>query len=154
MNAIDFLLKDHRYQEELLEELKNSSTKDIARREDLFEKFRADLIKHVNIEEEIFYPRIKKIQNLEPKVLEALEEHNIIMRLLQELDLKEADDKVWMAKISVLRELTLHHVKEEEEDLFPQVQELASEEYLEEMGTQMRYHKKTTDPEKVLYPDK
>ncbi len=154
MNAIDFLLKEHRYQEDLLDQLKATTTKDIARREELYEEFRKELIKHVNIEEEIFYPRIKKIPALEAKVLEALEEHNICMRLLQELDLKEPDDKLWTAKVAVLRELTNHHVKEEEEDLFPQVQELASEEYLEEMGTQMRFHKKTTDPEKVLYPEK
>ncbi|HXH30680.1 MAG TPA: hemerythrin domain-containing protein [Bacteriovoracaceae bacterium] len=154
MNAIEFLIKDHRYQEELLEKLKSSSASEPSKREELYEEFRSELIKHVNIEEEIFYPRIKKIPKLEAKVLEALEEHNICMRLLQEIDCKEADDKLWAAKIAVLKELTAHHLKEEEEELFPEVQEMATEEFLEEMGTQMRYHKKVTDPEKVLYPDK
>lgn len=154
MNAIDFLIKDHRYQEDLLAQLKKSRSQNMEDRLKIFAEFREELIKHVNIEEEIFYPRLKKIPQFEHKVLEALEEHNLCMQLLQELDCNTIDDKVWEAKLSVLSELTRHHVKEEEEDLFGLVKELASEEYLQEMGDQMHFHKQETDPEKVLYPDK
>lgn len=154
MNAIEFLIRDHRVQEDLLCQLEASRPENNGEREEIFKRFREELIKHINLEEEIFYPRLKKITALQSKVLEALEEHNICMRLLQELDLQEADEKIWSAKISVLKELTRHHIQEEEEELFPQVQEMASEEFLQQMGGQMHFHKPKIDPEEVLYPDK
>lgn len=150
MNALDLLTREHREQEQLLDEL--TEARDKSERLALYEKFREELIKHVSMEEKIFYPRLKKIPGLEEKVLEALEEHNIIMQLLQELD-ASAEDKIWKAKMKVLKELTEHHVREEENSLFPQVKELASEHYLQDMGQQMKIHKKNTDHEKVLYPD-
>jgi hemerythrin superfamily protein len=150
MNALELLTREHREQENLLDELAEARHKDI--RLSLYEKFREALIKHISMEEKIFYPRLKKIPGLEDRVLEALEEHNICMQLLQELDASAAD-KIWKAKMKVLKELTEHHVKDEENNLFPEVRELASEEYLQDMGQQMKHHKKTVDPEKVLYPD-
>ena len=150
MNALDFLTREHREQENFLEEM--AKAPDRKTRLAWYEKFREELIKHVSMEEKIFYPRLKKISGLEDKVLEALEEHNLIMQLLQELD-AGAEEKIWKAKLKVLQELTEHHVREEEEKLFCLVKELASDHYLQEMGQQMKIHKKNTDPEKVLYPE-
>ncbi|HXH76271.1 MAG TPA: hemerythrin domain-containing protein [Bacteriovoracaceae bacterium] len=153
MDALTLLTQDHRDQERMLEELLDAFGEDVSKRQNCYDVFKAELVKHINIEEELFYPRIKEIKGLEVKVLEALEEHNICMRLLQELDLTEADEAIWKSKIKVLKELTHHHINDEEEELFPQVKELASAEYLRDMGQQMRFHKSKTDPDKVLYPD-
>ena len=150
MNALEFLIQDHRRQQDFLCQI--SSAQDTERR-DLYAKFRENLIKHVNIEEEIFYPRLKKIPSFEEPVLEALEEHNLCMQLLQELDDLDPQDKLFKAKLKLLTDLTLKHIEAEEQILFPMVRELASTEYLSDMGAQMRVHHQHTDPEKVLYPD-
>ncbi len=143
MNAIELLTADHRKHEELLGKLKN---------EHLYSVFRDELIKHVHIEEEIFYPRLWEIGELKDVVTVALEEHTLCMQLLQELDNEKLPDSVRDAKIKILTELLLNHEKREETELFPLVKELASHSYLNEVGTQMRIQKKETDPEKILYP--
>ncbi len=138
MNALKLLTDDHRRHEELLrpENIKKN-----------YQELREELIRHVHIEEEIFYPRLFEIAEAL-----ALEEHTICMQLLQELDDKDLSETAKSAKLKVLTELMLSHEKKEEEELFPQVNELASLEYLNEVGTQMRIQKKETDPEEVLYP--
>jgi hypothetical protein len=74
------------------------------------------------------------------------------MQLLQELDREEMTQSLRDAKLTILSGLLLGHERREEEELFPLVKELATTEYLNEVGTQMRIQKKETDPEEVLYP--
>lgn len=143
MNAIELLTADHRKHEKLLDNLKSDRN---------YAEFRDELIKHVHIEEEIFYPRLWEIPELKDVVTVALEEHTLCMQLFQELDNDELPETVRDAKIKILSELLRNHEKREEEELFPLVKDLASTTYLNEVGTQMRIQKKVTDPEKVLYP--
>ncbi len=144
MNALKLLTDDHRKHEELLAGLKTGHR---------YAEFRDELIRHVHIEEEIFYPRLFEVEKLKDAVTLALEEHTLCMQLLQELDDEKLSETVRSAKLTVLTELLRGHEKREEEELFPLVKELATTEYLNEVGTQMRIQKKVTDPEKVLYPD-
>ncbi len=143
MNALKLLTTDHRRHEELLrpENIQKN-----------YSELRDELIRHVHIEEEIFYPRLFEIPDLKDAVALALEEHTICMQLLQELDDDQLTETAKVAKLKVLTELLLSHEAKEENDLFPQIKELASLEYLNEVGTQMLIQKKGTDPEEVLYP--
>jgi hemerythrin-like domain-containing protein len=43
----------------------------------------------------------------------------------------DVDDEVFIAKAKVLREVNNHHLKEEEEEHFPRLESLASEEELD-----------------------
>lgn len=143
MNALELLTEDHRRHEDLLDKLH------IDRH---YAEFRDELIRHVHIEEEVFYPRLFEIPDLKDAVTLALEEHTLCMQLLQELDDESLSDGVREAKLRILSELLLGHERREEEELFPLVKDLATTEYLREVGTQMRIQKKETDPEKILYP--
>lgn len=151
MNAISYLTSEHHDQERLLQTLEEASTKEA--RQQVYDMFRDELVKHVNIEEEIFYPRVKAHEHLKLKAQEALEEHNLIMQLLQELDMEETDQLVWKAKLKVLKDLNNRHVRYEEDELFPSVEDFASLEYLEKMGSEMVEHKKKVDPDEVLHPN-
>ncbi|MES2526223.1 MAG: hemerythrin domain-containing protein [Bdellovibrionota bacterium] len=144
MNALKLLTNDHRKHEELLQ------AGNIRKN---YDELREELIRHVHIEEEIFYPRLFEIPELKEAVALALEEHTICMQLLQELDDQELSETARSAKLKILTELLLSHEAKEEKELFPLVSELASHEYLNEVGTQMRIQKEETDPEEVLYPD-
>lgn len=143
MNVLELLTRDHRKHEESLDRLGENET---------YEQFRDELIRHVHVEEEVFYPRLFEIGDLKDVVAVALEEHTICMQLLQELDDGNLPETVRAAKLTILKELLLVHEKREEEELFPLVEELASMEYLDEVGKQVRIQKRVTDPEKVLYP--
>ena len=145
------MIRDHRLQEDLLEKLKKTTKDNLDEREILYNQFREELVKHISIEEKIFYPRLKNIPKIEAKVLEALEEHKLCVQLIQEMDCRNVDDKLWVAKLAVLKDLTAHHVHEEEDDLFPMVAELKSEDYLQKMGIEMKDEKKTTDTDEVVF---
>jgi hypothetical protein len=63
--------------------------------------------------------------------------------VLSELEGMPADHERFDAKVSVLMENVRHHVKEEEKDLFPQVNKLMGKATLDELGDAMAQGKKT-----------
>ena len=95
-----------------------------------------ELMSHVLIEEEIFYPAVKA-ERTEDILLESLEEHLSLKRVLNDLIELPLDDAHFEPKLHVLEEQTRHHHKEEEEHLFPKVKKLLSSERLERLGAEM-----------------
>jgi hemerythrin-like domain-containing protein len=146
MNALKYLIIDHNNHKELLALTDHNST--------LYPKLRAEIVHHVNMEEAVFYPNLLRLEVLEKTVREAWEEHNLIMQLLQEMDLLEVSSKEFKAKFQVLKKLLLLHIEEEEKKLFPGIEKLASEEFLEDVGEQMQIQKESVEPLEVLYPEK
>jgi hemerythrin superfamily protein len=70
-------------------------------------------------------------------VLESYEEHKQIKTLLREMDELVSAGEKFEPKLKVLMEKVEHHAEEEEEDMFPQVQELMDEADLEELGQEL-----------------
>lgn len=70
-------------------------------------------------------------------VLESLEEHHIVKWVLSELASMEPTDERYDAKVTVLIENVRHHVKEEEQELFPKIRGSLSEEHLARVGEQL-----------------
>lgn len=105
-------------------------------RQMLLEEIEENLIPHARAEEKTLYAAVLQKsesdnpEEAENKVLEAYEEHAAVDMLLTELTEADPEAEEWLAKVQVLKENIEHHVKEEEEELFPKVQELMSEEAL------------------------
>jgi hemerythrin superfamily protein len=70
-------------------------------------------------------------------LLESLEEHLSIKRILSDLLDTDATDETFDAKIKTLQEQVEHHVEEEEHDLFPKVAKIFDEDELEAIGQAM-----------------
>jgi hemerythrin superfamily protein len=77
---------------------------------------------HARIEEEIFYPAARGVVENGGLIDEALVEHAAAKQLIGEIEAMEVGDQFRDAKVKVLGEQIQHHVEEEEEDLFPQLQ--------------------------------
>src|SRR5207302_8283185 len=91
---------------------------------------------HSKLEKEIFYPALEEDQ--EEEVAEAMEEHRIIERLLEELGTVQPRDEQFDAKMSVLMESVEHHAEEEEEKImFPKAKKDLGIERLRELGERM-----------------
>ena len=118
MNAISVLTEQHRKLEGLLKSGLGAERPDA--RSSCLSQIGDDLIKHVLSEEQVFYPAIKA-KGTEDILLESLEEHLSLKRLLADLLTLDTADETWEAKLKVLSEQTEHHHKEEEEHLFPKV---------------------------------
>lgn len=95
-----------------------------------------DLVSHMAIEQDIFYPAIRAID--ESMVMESYEEHALAELALKRLLATDPDDAAFQARVTALKELILHHVKEEEEELFPKVEKKLGDEQLNALGKQMK----------------
>jgi len=76
---------------------------------------------HTKIEEEIFYPAVRKAIKDEDLMNEAEIEHQSAKTLIRQLERMKPSDPKFVATFTVLGEYVNHHVKEEEEEMFPKV---------------------------------
>ena len=99
---------------------------------------------HAAIEEQVLYPAVRdRLADEEGQVLEALEEHHVVKWTLSELDGMSPDHERFDAKFTVLMENVRHHVKEEEDELFPQVRHAFTRTELADLGEALMEAKET-----------
>lgn len=133
MHALTLLKTDHRTVAALFDEVMATNAK--SKKQTLVKKIIKELAVHTNIEEQVFYPRVRElVRDAEREVLEALEEHHIVKWVLAELEKMSPDDERFDAKVKVLHENVTHHVEEEESKLFPMVREHMDKRALDELG--------------------
>ena len=134
MNAIKLLKHQHREVEALFRQIHKARAG--GPRRAVFERIADALAVHAAIEERHFYPSVKE-KTTEAILLESLEEHLAIRRVLADLLRLDAEDTTFAAKIKVLEDEIEHHVEEEEEALFPRVEQMFDDEALESIGEAM-----------------
>ena len=139
-NAIDLLKADHEVVNRYFEKIKADED---ANHRDTYKNIKFELDAHAHIEETIFYPYMieKGDEELKKIVLEGIEEHRQVKLFLAELSDLHGDNDRFKAKLKVLMEDVEHHVDEEEDEMFPLVEDLVPREVLETLGTQMEKEK-------------
>jgi hemerythrin superfamily protein len=127
--ATAILREDHRKVKKLFSEYEALQKGDDNKKGELFETIKQELTVHAQIEEEFFYPAMQEIEDDETKelVLEAHEEHKVVKTLLAELSEMTPQDETFDGKMKVLTESVKHHAQEEEEEMFPEFDELPKE---------------------------
>jgi iron-sulfur cluster repair protein YtfE (RIC family) len=135
MNAIDLLKTDHDYVDALFKRIEDTPP---SKHATIFKRIKSELDTHAHIEEKIFYPRLLKDgkEDLQKITREGLEEHAQIKKLLREIARTTSKD-TREAKLKVLMEDTRHHVKDEENEMFPMVEDQFTSEQLDDLGTRM-----------------
>lgn len=79
---------------------------------------------HTALEEELFYPEVRKALADESELLdEAEEEHHVAKVLIAEIEELGMEDESAEAKFQVLAENVRHHIKEEEGEMFPKIED-------------------------------
>ncbi len=151
MDAIDFLQTQHDLIEEHLAVALRARGPE---RRAAFEKGADILLAHMTVEEEIFFPAVRDPKT-ESKLLENLEEHLSLKRLVVDMLSMDPDDKVFEAKLRVVSEQSDHHHDEEEKDLFPVVKKQVPEHRRVELGRAMVSREATLladgSPRKLAY---
>jgi hypothetical protein len=74
---------------------------------------------HAKIEEELFYPALRKAGVESDLMEEADEEHHLAKMIIAELELMKGTEENYAAKCMVLAECVRHHIEEEEGEMFP-----------------------------------
>ena len=114
-DAIAMLTADHKKVKKLFSDF--DKLKDEGSDEDksvIVEQICNALKIHTELEEEIFYPAVRKAIDDSDLMDEALVEHAGAKELIAQLEDARPDDELYDAKDNVLGEQIDHHVKEEE----------------------------------------
>jgi hemerythrin superfamily protein len=80
-----------------------------------------ELSVHAKVEEEIFYPAVRKAIDEDDLMDEADIEHAGAKSLIAQVEAMKPGDDHYDAKVTVLGEYIDHHVKEEQNEMFPKV---------------------------------
>ena len=138
-DALAVLKDDHREVEALFTKFEGLGHRAHKTKVDLVRQMTVALSQHAAIEEQVFYPAVRRaVSSLGDEVLEALEEHHVVKWTLSELEGMTAEDERFQPKVTVLMENVRHHVREEERDLFPQVRKAMAAAQLQELGDGLR----------------
>lgn len=135
MDALNFLKKQHREVEALFRKAMQAS--EPTERLNLFKQIDRDLRIHSAIEEEIFYPELKRrVEKNEERleIAEAYEEHGLVKITIEGLEKLDAGTEQYEAKIVVLNDLVQHHVDEEESTMFKMAHHVFEKPEREELG--------------------
>ncbi len=132
-DAVQMLRADHKKVAALFEEYENARSANVKRR--LVATICQELTVHATLEEEIFYPAVKAALKDKELVPEARVEHASVKDLIAQVQDKEPDGEDFDAKVKVMGEFVKHHVKEEQNEMFPKVKKTKLD--LMELGERM-----------------
>lgn len=121
------LKADHDRQRDLLEQLGETSGAS-EERKTLFETLRRELQAHAAAEEESLYATMLGCPDLREDARHSVSEHKEVDDMLGELVELDMSSSGWLVKFKAMRDRYLHHIDEEEEEMFPTAAEGLSKE--------------------------
>jgi hypothetical protein len=108
--------KDHQEVKSIFKQLIKSE--DSSKRKELCGELQEEIVPHMKAEEKAVYPRLMDKKRSKEHALEGLEEHHAAEMVLKELLALDPGDERFKAKATVLKEMIEHHIKEEEDKIF------------------------------------
>lgn len=141
MDIYALLKKDHQTVKSVFKELEETTSRAVKKREHLFAELNMELTVHALAEEKFLYPLLKEADESHEIALEAVEEHNVVKRLLKELESADKGTEEWLAKLKVLQENVEHHVEEEEGELFKKSKKVIEPDVAEQLAKEVEAFK-------------
>ncbi|MCK8519191.1 hemerythrin domain-containing protein [Methanoculleus sp. 7T] len=143
-NVIEILKQEH---EMVLSQFSELASKGVSDRERKYESLKENLMPHLIGEEQALYPRLKEEADMRDTILESIQEHSAVKTLLSQLDsASTSEEDVWVAKLKVIQENVKHHISEEENEIFPQMQQKMSSSDLSSLGSRYEEAKRSAMP--------
>lgn len=136
-DAIAMLRADHRKVSDLFEQFESSRSP--AKKKQLVSQICNELEIHTQLEEEIFYPAVKAALKDKELVPEATVEHASVKDLIAQVKDVEPFGEMYDAKVKVMSEFVKHHVKEEQNEMFPKAKKTRLD--MAELGARMQSKK-------------
>ena len=116
-DAIAMLKADHKKVSALFADFEK--TRSAGRKKTIVAQICTELTVHTTLEEEIFYPAVRAALRDKELVPEANVEHASVKDLIAQVEGVEPDGEMYDAKVKVMGEFVKHHVKEEQNEMFP-----------------------------------
>jgi hemerythrin superfamily protein len=147
-DAISILREDHRRIEELFRQFEK--TRGQALRGEVAGRICAELLIHARVEEEIFYPALRRAIDDEELMDEADVEHETAAALIAEIRVMRADQSHYAARVKVLGEYVRHHIQEEQNRMFSKARQARLD--MRSLGEQIIERKEELKQTLYLYP--
>lgn len=112
------LKADHDQHRKLLDQIDQTKGESPERME-LFEKFRVEVTAHAASEEMSLYATMLADPDLRDEAQHSVAEHKEIEDFLTELYEMDFGSSGWLTRFRTMKDRYLHHIDEEEEEMFP-----------------------------------
>lgn len=118
--ALAILKEEHRIFDRLFAEFEDGAARE--RKVEIVQELSLRLDVHAAIEEELLYPMLKAKIDAD-EIDEAIVEHQAAKTIADELREMVGDEELYDSKVHVLGEQILHHIREEEEEMFEEAKQ-------------------------------
>ena len=134
-NALELLRRDHKEVQSMFHRFEQADSKE---EDELCRNLIEALRTHTRIEEEVFYPYLREATDRLDLLEEASVEHEAAKQLMDEAE-SDDDSLHRRAVMKVLGEYVGHHIREEEEKIFPLVEKMGVD--LQALGEELAARK-------------
>lgn len=136
----DKLREDHDTCRELMErviELDGESEE----RMEVFLQLKQDLLAHSIAEREVYYAPLLRDELTKEKIEHAIDEHEEVRSMLEELEAMDVSSEEWMDRFEELKENVEHHMNEEEHVINQQAGKVLSDKQKTQLAIQYEERK-------------
>lgn len=138
MNVFELLKQDHQKVRDIFSQLASTTSENKRGRQDLFQELKRELMAHGHAEEKAFYPTLVDKPPTHEIVEDGINEHHQFEQLIGRIETMPVDSEEWLATVGDLEKMVEHHVREEEDEIFPQARRLLPDDQLEPIGDRVR----------------
>ena len=135
-DAMTVLSEDHRNVEQLFDRFEQlRDTQEVGTKLELVREIVRELSIHAGIEEQIFYPSVRRaLRQSDEPAEELFHEHQEVEELLAEVDTMDPTDQRLEPLVMEVMRSVKEHVAEEEGQVFPKIRDAIAPETLDQMG--------------------
>jgi len=137
MDLFEEIKSDHQKQRTLVDLLVKTNGESDGRKE-LYERLKDTLKVHADAEERYFYRPLFKHDRTQDQARHSVAEHQDIDELLEELDNTDMSSPGWLATAKKLKDQVIHHLDEEEEDVFKLADKTLADSKMESLAKDYR----------------
>ena len=139
MNIFEEIKEDHKTQRSLINTLLRTEGESNDRKS-VWEKLKVELMAHEKAEERTFYNPMIEHDKSQEHARHSIAEHHDIDEMIEKIDDTDMSSSAWLTHFKSLRELVLHHLDEEEQEIFTVAGRVFSENQKEQFGSEYRDH--------------
>jgi len=145
MDVLDLIKADHLQVETLFLEIE--STDDTYKLYECFNQLYNALNVHAEVEEQTFYPAVRRCRDTHQLVESAQREHNEAKEMLEELASLSPTSAEFRQKIGTLKQVVQEHIQSEEREIFSQVHSCMNSEVRLQLGSEFEAVKSQVESE-------
>lgn len=147
------LVADHDKHRALLDQIE-ATTGGSPERKALFEELTHDIKGHAAAEEQALWSTVLRKPEITEDGRHAVAEHHEMDELLNDLAATDMATGAWLNKFRTVKEEYLHHIKEEEDELFPDVEKHLDDADQKYMASVFKRRKQAEKSKAEVIPEK